>query len=282
MHQYAWHLSLMIFSTSLTFHMNAQINPVPNPDFEVWSNGQPENWFGLYITESMDSYSGSSAVHGQVDSDSFPVIIWTKNGAMDGFVVNQQYTFFTGYYRFQPVGNDRFRTNIAMWRNGQPAALAFSFLEPSVNYQQFMLPINYATTAAPDCCIVTFQIWGDENNPNQPNAGTQFYIDNLSLGYVDALIDANPGIPEQINLSQNYPNPFNPSTTFEFSLPISIPVKLAVYNTLGQEVAIIVDEKLTAGNHVISWHAEGLPGGVYFYRLFGENFSRTRKLVLLK
>lgn len=281
MYQYTWHLSLMIFSTMI-FPVNAQTNPIPNQDFEVWSNGQPENWFGLYITQSADSYSGSYAVHGQVDSDSFPVIIWTKSGTMDGFVVNDQYSFFAGYYRFQPVGNDRFRTNIAMWRNGQPAALAFTFLEPSANYQQFMLPISYATTAAPDCCIVTFQIWGDENNPNQPNAGTQFYIDNLSLGFVDALLDEDPGLPEKISLSQNYPNPFNPSTTFEFSLPHSMPIKLLVYNTLGQEVAIIVNEQLAAGNYTISWHAEGLPGGIYFYRLHGENFSATRKLVLLK
>lgn len=89
-------------------------------------------------------------------------------------------------------------------------------------------------------------------------------------------------IPEAFSLQQNYPNPFNPTTSIEFSLLNAGRAQLIVYDVLGREVARLLDGNVTAGNHVVTWTADGMPSGVYLYRLtFGEN-ARTRSMVLMK
>jgi len=88
--------------------------------------------------------------------------------------------------------------------------------------------------------------------------------------------------PASYTLSQNYPNPFNPSTTISFSIPAKWFVSLKVYDILGREVAVLVSEQLSAGNHSRLWNAEGLPSGVYFYRLQAGSFTETKKLILLR
>ncbi|MDZ7344302.1 MAG: T9SS type A sorting domain-containing protein [candidate division KSB1 bacterium] len=88
--------------------------------------------------------------------------------------------------------------------------------------------------------------------------------------------------PASFSLAQNYPNPFNPSTTIAFTLPRPSHATLKIFNTLGEEIALLIDKKLEAGQHKVEWSAEGLPSGVYFYRLQSEGFVETRRLVLLR
>ena len=97
-------------------------------------------------------------------------------------------------------------------------------------------------------------------------------------------------------LFQNYPNPFNPSTTIKYSIPNTVgtghvpSVLLKVYNTLGQEIATLVDKQQQPGNYEVVFNATELPSGIYFYRLTigdqlqesGLVFSETKKLLLLK
>ena len=89
-------------------------------------------------------------------------------------------------------------------------------------------------------------------------------------------------LPVNYVLSQNYPNPFNPTTTIEFKLPVNGKVKLSVYNIRGQEVATLVNSKLTAGLHQIQWNASNLPSGLYVYRLQAGSIVLNKKLMLLK
>jgi len=89
-------------------------------------------------------------------------------------------------------------------------------------------------------------------------------------------------IPVQFELTQNYPNPFNPSTEIKFSLPKSGFVNLSVYNLLGEKVAELVNENLSAGIYNYQWNAKNLTSGVYIYRLESENISLTKKMTLLK
>lgn len=91
-----------------------------------------------------------------------------------------------------------------------------------------------------------------------------------------------PRVPHAWRLEQNYPNPFNPSTTIEFSLPSQSHVKLTLFNLLGQEVRVLVDDVRAAGSHDVAFDASGLATGLYLYRLEGDGFSATRKMVLLK
>ena len=89
-------------------------------------------------------------------------------------------------------------------------------------------------------------------------------------------------VPTRVALAQNYPNPFNPSTTITFDLPQATSVRLAVYDVLGREVAVLVDGVRPAGSNAVPYQADALPGGVYLYRLEAGAESHIRQMVLLK
>jgi hypothetical protein len=88
--------------------------------------------------------------------------------------------------------------------------------------------------------------------------------------------------PSVYSLEQNYPNPFNPSTNINFNIAEAGMVKLSVYNLLGQEVVLLVNEFKEAGMHSIVLDASSLTSGVYFYKLESGQFSQTRKMILNK
>ncbi len=94
-------------------------------------------------------------------------------------------------------------------------------------------------------------------------------------------------VPDQYFLAQNHPNPFNPSTQISFGLQTGGHTTVVVYNLLGQQVRSLVDEYLVAGAHVVTWDGTNMdgdivPSGIYFYRIISGNFSKTRKMVLMK
>ncbi len=94
----------------------------------------------------------------------------------------------------------------------------------------------------------------------------------------------NPGhqAPEEFVVFQNYPNPFNPTTTIRYSLPHRSPVTLTVFNTLGQQVAQLVNGEVDAGYHDVQFNATKLASGVYFYRIRAGVFAQTRSLLVLR
>jgi hypothetical protein len=96
-------------------------------------------------------------------------------------------------------------------------------------------------------------------------------------------LSQNSNIPQDYLLRQNYPNPFNPTTTIEFSVPHTEFVTLKIYNLLGEEVATLVSDRLTAGTYKYEWsQTGGVASGIYFYRFQAGDFVRSRKMVLLK
>jgi hypothetical protein len=95
-------------------------------------------------------------------------------------------------------------------------------------------------------------------------------------------IDQNEsGLQTAFALDQNYPNPFNPSTTIRYGLPHSSHVTLTIYNTLGQQVAQLVNEQQQAGYHDAVFRGDGLASGVYFYRFEAGSFVSVKKLLML-
>ena len=89
-------------------------------------------------------------------------------------------------------------------------------------------------------------------------------------------------VPVVHRLSQNFPNPFNPTTNIRFTLPVSGFMSLKIYDVLGREVAILVNEEQRAGSYEVRWNAIGFSSGVYFYRLQSGEFVQTKKLLLMK
>lgn len=118
--------------------------------------------------------------------------------------------------------------------------------------------------------------------------GDTAYFPSCQPGGVNVLVPTgvNDGtddiLPDQFALSQNYPNPFNPTTRIEFSVPASGPVKLEVFNVLGQSMAVLFDGTASAGIHHVDFDAARYPSGIYFYRFVHNGGSETRKMVLLK
>ncbi|HMS35142.1 MAG TPA: T9SS type A sorting domain-containing protein [Ignavibacteria bacterium] len=90
------------------------------------------------------------------------------------------------------------------------------------------------------------------------------------------------GIPSKYDLSQNYPNPFNPSTKISFDLPVDGKVSLKIFDMSGKELMTLVNEVKTAGYYSVSFNASSLSSGVYFYSLSADNFTATKKMMLIK
>ena len=93
-------------------------------------------------------------------------------------------------------------------------------------------------------------------------------------------------MPQKFKLSQNFPNPFNPTTIIKYSIPKQDFVELKVYNILGNEIALIINEEHAPGEYQIEFDASsvinGLQSGVYFYSLQVDNSIQAKKMILLK
>ncbi len=85
-----------------------------------------------------------------------------------------------------------------------------------------------------------------------------------------------------IHLAQNYPNPFNPATIINYQLGNDGFVSLKVFNSLGEEVAVVIDDYQSAGNYRITFNGNDLPSGMYVYQLKSANYSESKKMLLLK
>lgn len=121
---------------------------------------------------------------------------------------------------------------------------------------------------------------------DKTNSGTYSYrlkqVDNDGQFEYSKTVEVNVSGTKEFELSQNYPNPFNPATTIKYTLPQAGNVKLTLYNMLGQEIKVLVNEMQEAGTHTIKLNASDLKSGVYVYKIENGSFIQTRKMTLVK
>ncbi len=113
--------------------------------------------------------------------------------------------------------------------------------------------------------------------------GEEFYY--TVIKYVQTPTTAREGqesVPTTFTLDLNYPNPFNPATVISYHVPLASRVSLTVFDLLGREVAVLVDEEIPAGYHMAQWDASGMPSGAYFCRMRAGEFVQVRRLMLIK
>jgi hypothetical protein len=116
-----------------------------------------------------------------------------------------------------------------------------------------------------------------------PSGASQWRTFKKAFGSIVTGINNNTNIiPNNYALYQNYPNPFNPVTNINYDIPKTGLVKIAVYDLTGKEVAVLVNDLIIAGSHQVTFDASALASGVYFYKLITENYSETKKLMLVK
>jgi hypothetical protein len=181
-----------------------------------------------------------------------------------------------------------------------------SWLSDMIHYELYYNDAGTRTTLVSDDALIdpTGATWGEysigfaaNTTPACIGKNIGVLIKNSSLiasswAAVDLVrINANHKVtavygtqikPSAFSLKQNYPNPFNPTTNISYTLKSNGKVRLAVFDILGREVAVLANETQTAGQHVVTFSANNLSSGIYFYKLQAASEVITKKMVLLK
>ena len=160
---------------------------------------------------------------------------------------------------------------------GPVANLVFEVNDPSVTE----VKIEAVELKNPDHFLIFIYHDFDQNGvPHIRMESPEFEPVTVALSGLSQ--SSGPEVPDVFALNQNYPNPFNPSTEISFGLPVASHVDLTIYNVLGQKVETLVDREMEAGSHTVTWNADKVSSGVYFYRITAKDFTETKKMLMLK
>ena len=143
---------------------------------------------------------------------------------------------------------------------------------------QDSIKLNIATSRDVTPGVYTVSVTGTEAGGPRSHTRTFTLVVTSTIG----ISNISQNIPDRFELMQNYPNPFNPVTVIRFQLSVVGKVSLKIYDMLGREVEILVNEKLNAGTYGVDWDASNFPSGAYFYRLRTEGYTETKRMILLK
>jgi len=198
---------------------------------------------------------------------------------------------------FEPLEMDDMKyTHYQVWKprisplrfkvegSDQTEDFEFEPMEPQEHTDQWETITFHYPDAAGEYPVIA--VMPDFEDPLELEENIVIYLDNIILS--DSPDDplatsiAQDEVPVQIALQQNYPNPFNPGTNITFELNNAEQVTLKVYNVQGQEIATLVDGFRNSGQHQVSFNADGLSSGIYFYRLETSSRSITRSMTLMK
>lgn len=104
----------------------------------------------------------------------------------------------------------------------------------------------------------------------------------ITYNIVTGISQSNISIPSKYEVCQNFPNPFNPLTKIKFDIPKSTYIRLTVFDEMGREVNSLVNENLNAGSYEVEWDGINNNSGIYFYRMQTDNYTETKKMILIK
>jgi len=261
-----------------------------NNSFENWEDGEAVNWLsndisGDLVSQSTDAVDGNSSVKleiGDFAGSGLPVFIISTDLEGNGHPVNQKYETLKGYYKLSANGNDQLWISVVMAINDS-TALGGGMIYLNVDqteWTEFTIPILYDENS-PDPQMVYVTIFLLDTAQGTGNIGSFALIDDLRLEKTTSVDESIDKIAD-FKLDQNYPNPFNPSTRISWQASTGSHQTLKVYDIIGNEVAILVDEYKPAGKYSVTFDASSLPSGFYLYKLQAGSFVQTRKMILLK
>jgi len=255
----------------------------------LWQNQEPPGTYYNWIASVDVSYDGSMVAAGTlqfVTSSTYDgkVKFWSVSGGS------------TPVWVYAGTGDEV--SSVAFSKNGRflSAASWGNYYNPSVlNFLIFKTshPVNTPWFAANSpgsffCTGIsddgqTVMASGKAVHARAFGYGGKYY--NLFIDTTENLIgiqNHSVNSPTVYSLNQNYPNPFNPSTLITYQIPKSGNVKLSVYNVLGQEVKVLVNEFKQAGEYNVKFDAYDLPSGVYFYKIQSGDYTDSKKMALIK
>ncbi len=292
---FIWNPSSSIYP--IKYHLQVAIESTSNPD-------------GTFLNQNVvvDTMLSNTSIQLTAPLDSNTTYFWkvSANNVGGASAFSTVYSFKTGSVINLPsipvnLSPVQFASNVAR--------------EPVINWQKSLYADEYHVQVASDYQIYTkgdsagmFYAQNVVFDATLPDTAVHVFpmLDSLStyFWHVGSLNAAGAGgfsntwkfttgssidavektddVPKKFFLNQNYPNPFNPSTTIAYGIPKSGLVTLNVFNILGQRVATVVNKQQYAGSYAVNFNANGLPSGVYIYRLQCNGAIQTKKLLLMK
>lgn len=291
-------LGTLMFVMILAFGTGPAYAQIPNPGFETWGgtpgSETPTGWttnnipgFATPVTRTTPGHGGSYAIKGDVVDFGglglYPPFIWSV------FPYTQRPGSLTGYYKYTSVSADSLEIWVVLYKGSFSVPIASSEVTSvgaAAAFTKFTLPLSYYSAETPDTAWIEVIISNGQDDTL--HLGSSLVLDDLAFEGTATGVSDNQVKPTTFALEQNYPNPFNPETSIRYDLPEAATVRLLVYNALGQEIALLVDEQEPTGSYQVKLNAGSLPSGMYFYRmqatpLSGErSFVQTRRLMLVK
>jgi len=230
-------------------------------DDSIFYYGLPLKWYAPL----------GGVICGPVSIYNWPINQWDEH--YDTVIASQNYVRQFGFCNILPQSD-----NPPLFTNGQRVHL-------------WSLPFLIAPNT-PEQVVVFDTCWDDRNGSvgftdelGEMDITPAIQRGFLSIGSVG--VESDYRLPNAFSISQNYPNPFNSSTSIEFSLPYAGPVRLEVFDIMGRKVATLIDDVSNPGAYAIQWRGRddggnGVPSGVYFYRLSAGGFVEMKRMLLLK
>jgi len=276
---------LCISNPQLTGESNLAVIKLNNLMYPIWYknydlvSGKSEYPTGMKINNNNDILIASNTISG--------ADILTTRLDIDGNLIWSRIYDRAGYYdQVSQIGFDSFGNVYCAGTSSTSAQnMDALILKYDVNGNlQFVYNYNGLAFSVDGFSAMTVSTAGVITASGSTYTSSN-NVDELTVrleGNFTGLSNTNENIPEKFSLQQNFPNPFNPSTSICFSLPADSKVKLVVFNSAGQEVAELVNEEMNAGTYEYQFDAGSLSSGVYFYKLITENFTDTKKMMLVK
>jgi predicted GH43/DUF377 family glycosyl hydrolase len=237
----------------------------------------------IYSPEHIGTATSADGLVWQRDTVNNPVLSPSADGEWDDTWVflpkivfhdslfYMWYGGYDGYYTNSRVGLATSRNGIG-WKKhpGNPVLL------PSPGQWDASMTLSGCVLLVGD----TLYMWYDATD--KPYTSYPWRIGLAKSRYVRVAVGHETYQPAEFLLHHNYPNPFNPTTTIKFELPKSSDVRLSVFDMLGREVSVLMNERRDVGVYDVKFDASGLSSGVYFYRLHAGDFVQIHKLLLVK
>ncbi|MDP1995198.1 MAG: sugar-binding protein [Ignavibacteria bacterium] len=252
---------------------------------DPWMNDAINLYIGLYdanTTGSFSSYKRGATPHYEIRFDEERVTTANSDSLAYNLEPHSNYYFgqkalTSGYYIEAKIA----LTDLATKRNAGYTGDLDEVFHPVEGMQIGIdLSCNDRDLGADRELVFCYSPFNNDQSWSNPSLWLWTWIGNkMTVGVED---ETNNTVVNSFNLAQNYPNPFNPSTKISYALQNPELVTLRVFDVLGREVATLVNQYQSAGNHTVSFDANSLASGMYFYKLEAGSFQSIKKMMLLK
>lgn len=270
-----------LFLSAISSFMFAQI---PNPSFENWSSGNPDQWttgnnlLPGTTTQSSNAYAGSSAVSLN-NVGGFGGFVSTETITDEYFINSGNPAALNGWYILNSVGGDELQVIVATkCSSGDNGAATANITTATAVHKQFSVCISYGNSCTSDSASIGLYL---VNQNIMTNAGSYVIVDDLSFGVCTATgVDA---IKNEVVLDPSYPNPANTICNIIYYIPNSATVNVSLYDISGRKVMNILNNtNQTSGRYKIPVDLQTLANGVYFYTIAVDGVPYSQKLVVAK